>query len=80
MDLAIGARQVFVMMDLFTRDGACKIVRELTYPVTGLGCVARVYTDRAVLEIAPGAPRVLETFGCTLDELRAATGLDLAAP
>ena len=45
MDLAIGARQTFVMMTLLTRDGRPKLVPECTYPLTGLACVSRVYTD-----------------------------------
>ncbi len=70
MDLAIGAKQVFVMMTLFTRDGRPKIVPECTYPLTGLSCVSRVYTERGVFEIEPGGVRIRETFGITPDELR----------
>src|SRR5699024_11225700 len=44
MDLAIGAKRVFVMMNLFTRDGDIKLVPEATYPLTGVGCESRVYT------------------------------------
>jgi 3-oxoadipate CoA-transferase beta subunit len=62
MDLAIGAKHVFVMMDLFTRKGECKIVNECTYPLTGIGTVERVYTDMAVFELADGQLRVLEIF------------------
>ena len=71
MDLAIGAKQVFVMMSLFAKDGSPKLVPECTYPLTGVGCVSRVYTDLAVFELAGGEVRVLETFGTTYDELAA---------
>ncbi|HEY7047831.1 MAG TPA: 3-oxoacid CoA-transferase subunit B [Jatrophihabitantaceae bacterium] len=71
MDLAIGAKQVFVMMTLFARDGTAKLVPECTYPLTGLRCVSRVYTDHAVFAITPGGVHVEETYGITLDELRA---------
>jgi len=77
MDLAIGAKQVFVMMDLLTRDGTPKIVADCTYPLTGVGCVDRVYTDRAVFDITPEGLVVRETFGTTVDELRELLGLDL---
>lgn len=69
MDLAIGARQVFVMMTLFTKDGVPKLVPGCTYPVTGLGCVDRVYTDHAVFDITERGVVVREAFGTTVDEL-----------
>lgn len=69
MDLAIGARQVFVMMSLFAKDGSPKLVQRCTYPLTGVGCVSRVYTDQAIIEITPDGPFVRETFGTTVDEL-----------
>ena len=75
MDLALGARKVFVMMSLFTRDGASKLVPECTYPLTGRACVARVYTDHAVIDITPTGPRVRSTYGITLAELQARTGI-----
>ncbi|MGE3192613.1 MAG: 3-oxoacid CoA-transferase subunit B [Microbacteriaceae bacterium] len=77
MDLAIGAKQVWVMMDLLTKDGSSKLVDACTYPLTGIGCVSRVYTERAVLEVGAAGARALDTFGTTLDELRDLTGLDL---
>lgn len=77
MDLAIGAKQVWVMMDLLTKDGSSKLVDACTYPLTGVGCVSRVYTERAVFEVGAAGARVLDTFGTTLDELRHLTGLDL---
>jgi 3-oxoadipate CoA-transferase beta subunit len=63
MDLAIGAKRVFVMMTLFTKDGTPKLVRECTYPLTGVRCVDRVYTDVAVIALGPQGPTVLETYG-----------------
>jgi 3-oxoadipate CoA-transferase beta subunit len=77
MDLAIGAKQVFVLMSLFTRDGASKLVEKCTYPLTGVGCVSRVYTDHAVFELADGTVSVRETFGVSVAELADRTGLDL---
>ncbi|GGT15464.1 3-oxoacid CoA-transferase subunit B [Streptomyces griseoviridis] len=69
MDLAIGAKQVFVMMTLFTKTGAPKLVPECTYPLTGLRCVDRIYTDLAVFDITPRGVAVRETFGVTVGEL-----------
>lgn len=73
MDLAIGAKDVFVMMDLFTKDGAAKLVSSCTYPLTGLRCVSRVYTEYAILDIdtVAGAVRPRETFGTTVADLAA---------
>jgi 3-oxoadipate CoA-transferase beta subunit len=70
MDLALGAKQTFVMMDLFTRAGEPKLVPECTYPLTGLACVSRVYTDRAVFLLGNGRVRVRETFGTTFAALQ----------
>jgi 3-oxoadipate CoA-transferase beta subunit len=78
MDLAIGARDVYVMMTLFTRDGAPKLVPECTYPLTGMRCVSRVYTDHAVFAIGPGGVRVLATYGITLEALRDRVAVPLA--
>ena len=69
MDLAIGAKNTFVMMTLFAKDGSPKLVPECTYPITGLHCVSRVYTDQAVFELGPDGVRVRETFGTTVAEL-----------
>ncbi|WP_422733596.1 3-oxoacid CoA-transferase subunit B [Micromonospora sp. WMMD558] len=71
MDLATGARDVYVMMTLLTRDGRPKIVRECTYPLTGLRCVSRVYTEHAVFLVGESGLSVRETFGVTVHELRA---------
>jgi 3-oxoadipate CoA-transferase beta subunit len=79
MDLATGAKDVFVMMTLQTREGASKLVETCTYPLTGIGCVTRVYTDKAVFLIEPDGVRVRETFGCTLDELQEIVPFSLSA-
>lgn len=69
MDLAIGAKNVFVMMSLFTRAGAPKLVPRCTYPLTGVGCVSRVYTDLAVFDITAEGPRISRTFGISAADL-----------
>src|SRR5690349_20487469 len=71
MDLAIGAKQVFVMMTLFAKDGKPKLVPECGYPLTGRACVSRVYTDVATFRLGPEGVRVVETFGITERELAA---------
>ena len=71
MDLAIGAKQVFVMMTLFDKQGRPKLVPACTYPLTGVRCVTRVYTDVAVFDVGPQGAVVRETFGVDVDELRA---------
>jgi 3-oxoadipate CoA-transferase beta subunit len=77
MDLAIGARAVYVMMPLFARDGSAKVVDKCSYPLTGLACVSRVYTDHAVFTVDGDGLRVRETYGVSLDELRERVGLPL---
>ncbi|MFW7342894.1 3-oxoacid CoA-transferase subunit B [Pollutimonas sp. H1-120] len=54
MDLAIGAKSVYVLMELLTREGQSKLVERCTYPLTGVGCVTRVYTDLAVFDLKDG--------------------------
>jgi 3-oxoadipate CoA-transferase beta subunit len=79
MDLAIGAKQTFVMMELLTRQGESKLVPACTYPITGLSCVSRVYTDLAVFDLGPEGASVVEMVdGLALDELRRLTRLPLA--
>lgn len=69
MDLATGAKQTFVMMNLLSRDGIAKLVRECAYPLTGLACVTRVYTDLAVFLIEPQRVVVRDLFGIDFDRL-----------
>jgi 3-oxoadipate CoA-transferase beta subunit len=76
MDLATGAKDVFVMMTLFAKDGAPKLVQECSYPLTGLACVSRVYTEHAIFHITPERLVVSETFGTTIARL--AERLDVA--
>jgi 3-oxoadipate CoA-transferase, beta subunit len=78
MDLAIGAKDVFVMMPLFTKSGEAKFVPECMYPLTGVACVSRVYTDYAVFAIDPDGVRVLATYGISLDGLRQRVNVKLA--
>jgi 3-oxoadipate CoA-transferase beta subunit len=79
MDLAIGAKNVYVMMNLFTKDGTAKLVPACTYPLTGLRCVSRVYTDHAIFDIdsAAGTVLVRETFGITIADLASRMAIDL---
>jgi 3-oxoadipate CoA-transferase beta subunit len=77
MDLAIGAKDVLVMMTLFAKDGTSKLVAECTYPLTGVACVSRIYTDYGVFEVTDNGLQVREVHGTTLEELRERTGLDL---
>jgi 3-oxoadipate CoA-transferase, beta subunit len=79
MDLAIGAKNVYVMMNLFTKDGAAKLVPACTYPLTGLRCVRRVYTDHAIFDIDEnaGTVGVRETFGISVTDLASRMTIDL---
>jgi 3-oxoadipate CoA-transferase, beta subunit len=79
MDLAIGAKAVYVMTDLLTKAGESKLVAACTYPLTGVGCVTRVYTDHAIFDVTPDGFSVREAFGDnTVASLAELTGLDLA--
>lgn len=78
MDLAIGAKQTWVMMDLLTKQGASKVVPECSYPVTGLACVKRIYTDLATLEVTPQGLRLIDAVdGLSRDELAQLVGLPI---
>ena len=65
------------MMTLFAKDGSSKLVPECTYPLTGVSCVSRVYTDYGVFEITGDGVQVRSAYGASVDELRDRTGLDL---
>ena len=79
-DLAIGARQTWVMMDLLTKKGESKIVAQCTYPLTGIGCVKRVYSDLATLECTPAGLKLIDKVeGLEHAELEKLVGLPIAA-
>ena len=78
MDLAIGAKQTWVMMDLLTKQGQSKLVETCSYPLTGIGCVKRVYTDLATLACTPQGLVVIDRVeGLGREELSALIGLPL---
>ena len=78
MDLAVGAKKVFVMTNHVTKDGEPKIVRELTYPVTGKHCVDRIYTDLCVIDVTDSGLKVIEKVnGLSFTDLQAVTGATL---
>ncbi|MFD1709546.1 3-oxoacid CoA-transferase subunit B [Ottowia sp. GY511] len=80
MDLAVGAKQTWVMMDLLTKKGESKIVAQCSYPLTGIGCVKRIYTDLATLECGPDGLRVIDLVdGLTREALQDLIQLPLAA-
>src|SRR3954467_1333612 len=81
MDLAIGAKSVYVMMEHTTKQGQSKIVDHCTYPLTGIACVNRIFTDLAVLDVTPRGLAVVEIVdGLSFDELQRVTGLPLLPP
>ena len=78
MDLAIGAKKTFVMMEFLTRQGEAKLVPACTYPLTGIGCVSRVYTDLAVIDLIGGEAHVIDLVeGMNIEALRALTPVSL---
>jgi 3-oxoadipate CoA-transferase beta subunit len=80
MDLAIGARKTYVIMEHVTKTGESKIVPRCTYPLTGIGCVSRIYTDLAVIDVTPHGLRVVEIIeGLSFDELQRQTAVPLTA-
>jgi len=80
MDLAVGARSVFIMMEHNSKNGDPKIVERCTYPLTGAGVVNRIYTDLAVIDVTPDGLVVRDMIdGMTLTELQTRTGAPLRA-
>lgn len=79
MDLAIGAKQTWVMMDLLTKKGESKVVERCTYPLTGIGCVRRIYADLCTLACTPqGLKLIAVVDGLSHAELERLVGLPIA--
>jgi 3-oxoadipate CoA-transferase, beta subunit len=80
MDLAIGAKKTFVMMEHLTKKGESKLVAKCSYPLTGIGCVSRIYTDLAVIDVTPQGLKVVEnTSGLSHAALQELSGVPLLA-
>jgi 3-oxoadipate CoA-transferase beta subunit len=80
MDLAIGAKQTWVMMDLLTKKGESKVVERCTYPLTGIACVKRIYTELCTLECTPRGLKLVDSVdGLAHAELEKLVGLPIAA-
>jgi 3-oxoadipate CoA-transferase beta subunit len=80
MDLAIGAKETWVMMDLLTKKGESKVVERCTYPLTGVACVKRIYTDLCTLACTPQGLKLIDTVeGLTRAELERLINLPIAA-
>lgn len=80
MDLAVGARQTWVMMDLLTKQGQSKVVKTCTYPMTGIGCVKRIYTELATLDCTPQGLKLVDMVGgLTHTGLETLIGLPIAS-
>ncbi|KLR58746.1 3-oxoacid CoA-transferase subunit B [Diaphorobacter sp. J5-51] len=78
MDLAVGAKSTWVMMDLVSKAGECKVVEACTYPLTGLACVKRIYTDLCTLECTPQGLRLIDTVpGLSHEALEGIVGLPI---
>ncbi|MDQ7747268.1 3-oxoacid CoA-transferase subunit B [Hydrogenophaga pseudoflava] len=81
MDLAIGAKQTWVMMDLLTKQGASKLVERCAYPLTGLACVKRVYTDLATFDCTPRGLKLVDAVdGMAHEDLQNLIGLPIVVP
>ena len=80
MDLAIGAKQTWVMMDLLTRKGESKLVAQCSYPLTGMACVKRIYSDMATLDCTPQGLKLIDKVdGLSHAELERLIGLPISA-
>jgi len=78
MDLAIGAKNVYVMMEHTTKSGESKIVPKCTYPLTGVGCVSRIFTDLAVIDVTPAGLALVDMVeGLSFEDLQRVTGVPL---
>ena len=79
MDLAIGAKRTVVMMEHLTKSGESKLVQTCRYPLTGIGCVRRVYTDLAVIDLRPGKPALVieRVAGLSFEDLQGQTAIQL---
>ncbi|MGK5078109.1 3-oxoacid CoA-transferase subunit B [Janthinobacterium sp. HLX7-2] len=78
MDLAIGAKKTWVMMELLTKAGESKLVQNCTYPLTGIACVSRIYSDLAVIDLSPEGAAVIELVdGISFEQLQALTAVPL---
>ena len=81
LDLAVGAKQTFVMMEHQTKSGESKLVAQCSYPLTGVGCVRRVYTDLATIDITPQGLKLIDRVGgLPHAELEKLVGLPIALP
>jgi 3-oxoacid CoA-transferase B subunit len=81
MDIAAGTKTLIVCMEHTTKEGAPKIVRECTYPLTGLACVTTIITDLAVIDVRPDGLALREVApGWTAAEVQALTGATLTVP
>lgn len=80
MDLAVGAKQTWVMMDLLTKSGESKVVSTCTYPLTGVGCVSRIYSDLATLSCGPEGLGLIDIVdGLDISKLAELIGLPVHA-
>jgi len=79
MDLAVGAKQTWVMMDLLTKQGESKVVQACSYPLTGIACVKRIYSDLATLDCTPQGLKLVDLVdGLSHAELEKMIGLPIA--
>jgi 3-oxoadipate CoA-transferase beta subunit len=79
MDLAVGAKQTWVMMDLLTKQGESKVVQNCSYPLTGIACVKRIYSDLATLDCTPQGLKLVDLVdGLSHAELEKMIGLPIA--